>query len=140
MGCQPCTYLHVKLLNCYRRRGKIHWLNIHSFNYIEVFVEILLRCYGQKCLLLSIIKENLYSHKTFAVVHKNHKSLAQQIFPCLWYSFSHVATLIQTYVLVAVKGATSDISASFFVLLRARYNCKSYQQHPYTCEYTIITQ
>ena len=41
-------------------------LNVHVFNPIEVFVEILLRCLGQKCLLFSIIKERyLYSQGNF---------------------------------------------------------------------------
>ena len=41
-------------------------LNIRSFNPPKVFAEILLRCLGQNCLLLHIIKERcLYSWKNF---------------------------------------------------------------------------
>ena len=57
--------------------------HIHSFNSTEIIVEILLRCFGQKCLLLN---RGAYIHrKTFCCALENHKSLAQWIFPCLQY-------------------------------------------------------
>ena len=50
-------------------------LNIHGFSLIEVFVEILSCCLGQKYSLFSIIKErNLYSQKTFVVLLKTVKN------------------------------------------------------------------
>ena len=74
-------------------------VNIHSFNPIKVFVEILLHCFGQKSLLFSTIKErHLYSWKNFRGTLKNHEnceSLAQQIFTCLWLG-THI--YIHTYV------------------------------------------
>ena len=46
-------------------------LNVCSFNPIEFFVEILSCCLGQKCLLVSIIKERpLYLWKNLAVLMK----------------------------------------------------------------------
>ena len=45
-------------------------LNICSFNPIEAFVEILLCCLGQKCLLFSVTTEGLYSQKNF----ENHET------------------------------------------------------------------
>ena len=55
-------------------------LNIHSFNRIEVFAEMLLHCLSQKCLLFNVIKERcLYSWKNFHSTlknYKNHESLA----------------------------------------------------------------
>ena len=65
-------------------------LNVHSFNPIEVFAEILLCSLAQKSLLFRIIKErHLYSWENFRGTSENHekcKSLAQWIFPCLWYT------------------------------------------------------
>ena len=50
-------------------------LNVYVFNPIEVFVEILLHCLDQKCLLFSIIKErHLYSRKIFAIRLKTVKN------------------------------------------------------------------
>ena len=64
-------------------------LNVHIFNPIEVFAEILSRCLGQKCLLLSLIKErHVYSQKIFCSTLENHEkseSLAQRIFLRLQY-------------------------------------------------------
>ena len=55
-------------------------LNIRGFSIIKVFTEILLRCLGhEKC---------LYSQKNFRATPENREkreSLAQQIFPNLWY-------------------------------------------------------
>ena len=49
-------------------------LNIRGFNSIEVFVEILSRCLGQKYSLLSVIKRDACIHrKTFAVFVKSVK-------------------------------------------------------------------
>ena len=49
-------------------------LNVHGFNLIEIFTEILLCCLDQKCLLFSIIKEKcLYSQKNFCGSPENHK-------------------------------------------------------------------
>ena len=46
-------------------------LNVHGF---EVFTEILSRCLGQMCLLLSIIKErHLYSWEKFCGTPENLK-------------------------------------------------------------------
>ena len=42
----------------YRRQGKIRWAKCSRFQPLEVFVEILSRCLGQKCLLFIIIKES----------------------------------------------------------------------------------
>ena len=63
-------------------------LNICSFNPIEAFVEILLCCLGQKCLLFSVTTEGLYSQKNFTVLLKIMKprKLSQSIFPWLQYS------------------------------------------------------
>ena len=53
-------------------------LNVHGF---EVFTEILSRCLGQMCLLLSIIKErHLYSREKFCGTTEKCESLAQQSF------------------------------------------------------------
>ena len=64
-------------------------LNICSFSAIEVFMEILPRCFGHKCSLFSATKErSLYSRKNFCGTPENrekHESLAQQIFPRLQY-------------------------------------------------------
>ena len=61
-------------------------LNNRGFGFIEVFVEILLHCLSQKCLLFSKIKERcLYSRKIFCGTLKNSESLAQQIVPHSWY-------------------------------------------------------
>ena len=50
-------------------------LNIHSFNPTGVFMEILSRCLGQKCLLFSMVKERcLYSRKNFCSTFENVKS------------------------------------------------------------------
>ena len=68
---------------------KFAGLNIRGFSAIEVFAEIVLHCLGHKYLLFCIIKErHLYSQKNFGDTPENrekHKSLAQQIFPCLRY-------------------------------------------------------
>ena len=48
-------------------------LNINGFNPIEVFVEVLLRCLGQKC-LFSVIKERcLYSQENLHDTLENHE-------------------------------------------------------------------
>ena len=64
-------------------------LNICSFSVIKVSKEILLCCLGHKCQLFSTIKErHLNSRKNSHGTpenHEKHKSLAQQIFPCLRY-------------------------------------------------------
>ena len=64
-------------------------LNVRSFNPIEVFTEILLRCLHQKCLLFGITKEGcLYSWEKVRGTlekHEKHESLAQRIFPHLQY-------------------------------------------------------
>ena len=68
---------------------KFAGLNVPVFNPIEVFVEILSCCLGQKCLLFSIIKErHLYSWENFRGILENREKrecLARQIFPRLWY-------------------------------------------------------
>ena len=55
-----------------------------QFQPIEVFMEILSNCLGQKCLSFSIIKEgHLYSRENFYGTLDNrekHKGLAQQIY------------------------------------------------------------
>ena len=64
-------------------------LNVRSFSPIEAFTEIPTHCLGQKCLLISLIKERcLYSRENFHRTLENCqklKSLAQQIFPRLQY-------------------------------------------------------
>ena len=55
-------------------------LNVHGFNPIEVFAEIVSHYFGQKCLLFSIIKERLlYSRRNFhgPGSPENHESLVQ---------------------------------------------------------------
>ena len=50
-------------------------LNVHVFNPIEVFTEILSCCLGQKCLLFIIIKErHLYSWENFCDTLENHEN------------------------------------------------------------------
>ena len=75
-------------------------LNIHGFNPIEVFMEILPCCLGQKCLLYNIIKERcLYSRKNFDNTLENCEGLAQRIFPHLQqqlYNYSVVNPQILT--------------------------------------------
>ena len=47
-------------------------LNVHVFNPNKVFVEILLHCLGQKCLLNSIINErHLYLQENFCGTLEN---------------------------------------------------------------------
>ena len=53
-------------------------LNIRSFNPIEVFTEILLCYFGQKCLLFGITKERcLYSWEKVHGTLEKHKKHAQ---------------------------------------------------------------
>ena len=55
-------------------------LNVHSFNLIEVFAKILLRCLHQKCLLFSIIIKRgtyVYSWKSFCGTLETCESLTQ---------------------------------------------------------------
>ena len=51
-------------------------LTVHSFNHSKVFVEILSRCLGQKCLSFSIIiKRGAYIYrKTFMILLKTVKN------------------------------------------------------------------
>ena len=65
-------------------------LNVRGFILIEVFVEILLCCFGQKYSLFSIIKERrIYSRKNFRGTLENREKCevykAQRIFPRLRY-------------------------------------------------------
>ena len=99
----PVVYIHSehvgKLYTC-----KLTWwmikktvegerfagLNIHGVRTIEVFMEIFSRCLGHKYSLFSIIQErHLYSRKHFRGTPVNREkceSLAQWIFPGLWYN------------------------------------------------------
>ena len=53
-------------------KEKFTGLNVHLFNPIEVFAEILSRCFGQKSLLFSTIKErHLYSWENFRSTLEN---------------------------------------------------------------------
>ena len=56
------SHSHPHMYTCMYTHNTVHGekfagLNVPVFNPIEVFVEILLCCLGQKCLLISIIKE-----------------------------------------------------------------------------------
>ena len=51
-------------------------LNVRSFNSIEVFLEILSNCLGQKCLLFIIInKRCLYSQENFLGTLENRENI-----------------------------------------------------------------
>ena len=73
-------------------RERFAGLNIHSFSAIKVFAEIFSCCLGHKYSLFSINQEShLYSWKNFRGTPENRekcKSLAQQIFPHLWYDMN----------------------------------------------------
>ena len=79
----------AKRAGLYTIDEKFTGLNIHSFSTIEVFADIFSRCLCHKYRLFSIIKErHLYSQKNFRDTPENRekpKSLAQRIFPHLWY-------------------------------------------------------
>ena len=82
------VYMHVHTHNTVDGE-KFTGLNVPIFNPIEVFMEILSCCLGQKCLLFSIIKErHLYSWEIFCGILENREKrecLARQIFPHLRY-------------------------------------------------------
>ena len=75
-------------------------LNVRVFNTIEVFVEILLRCLGRKCLLFSIIKDrHLYSQENFHGTLENRKKRK-----CLrWLGTIHVWLHHKIKMLVSAK-------------------------------------
>ena len=100
-----CVSVHAYMCVCisnylyiYRRQGKFAGLNIHSFSVIKVFTEILACYLGHECSFFSTIKErHLYSWKNFhgtSEIREKCKSLAQRIFPCLWYTYVHCFTVI----------------------------------------------
>ena len=70
-------------------RERFARLNIRGFSIIKVFTEILSCCLGHNAhYLVQLKRKNCYSWKNFRTTPENHekcKSLAQQIFPCLWY-------------------------------------------------------
>ena len=60
---------------------KFAGLNVHFFNPIEVFAEILSLCLGQKSLLFSTIKErHLYSWENFCSTLENHEKWKTRMF------------------------------------------------------------
>ena len=66
---------------------KVAGLNIHVFSPMKFFAEILSRCIGHQCSLLTYCKAK-NSRENFCGKLKNHEnseSLAQRIFPCLRY-------------------------------------------------------
>ena len=85
---------HRKVVNSYLKftidKERFSGINICSFSAIKVFTEILSHCLGHKYSLFITIKErHLYSWKNFHSTLENHEkreSLAQWIFPRLWYS------------------------------------------------------
>ena len=108
-------------------------LNVHGFNPIEVFMEILSHCLGQKCLLLSNIEvlilllSNIevlillyHSWGKFGMNISNHekcRSLAQQIFACIWYIIImlyriRVITVVNSLLLLVTPQATLSVTSS----------------------------
>ena len=74
-----------------RRQGKICWTKHLCFQPHWSFWEIVSHCLGHKCLWFSMIKErrlNIFTRETCGTLenHEKCKSLAQQIFPRLWYT------------------------------------------------------
>ena len=67
----PYHSLYIPYIDMERFAG----LHICSFNPIEVFCEIVLRCLGQKCLLISINKERCLSQKKFRDTLENMKTM-----------------------------------------------------------------
>ena len=71
----------------YRRRGKIHWAKHSRFQPYEVFHR---NTFAASALATSVyylpIANN--SQENFHGTLKNYENLAQQIFPCLRYSYS----------------------------------------------------
>ena len=62
-------------------KEKFTGLNVHFFNPIEVFTEILSRCFGQKSLLFSTIKErHLYSWENFRSTLENREKWKTRMF------------------------------------------------------------
>ena len=76
---------------CTINRKRFAGLNIHGFSPIKFFMGVLLQCLGQGAYYLTIGK---YSRENFHGTLKNHESLAQQIFPCVWYMYAYVHTYI----------------------------------------------
>ena len=98
-------------------------LNVHGFNPIEVFMEILSHCLGQKCLLLSNIEVLIllyHSWGKFGMNISNHekcRSLAQQIFACIWYIIImlyriRVITVVNSLLLLVTPQATLSVTSS----------------------------
>ena len=68
-------------------------LNVHVFNPIEVFAEILLHCLSHRYLLFSIINERHIFLGNFSGIlenHEKHNCSAQQKFTCLEYPILYV--------------------------------------------------
>ena len=64
------------------RHGKIRWVKHSRIQSYEIYVEILSRCIGHQCLLLTYVAKN--SRENFCGTIKNpenHENLAQRIFP-----------------------------------------------------------
>ena len=57
-------------------------LNIRGFSFMKFFVKILSRCIGHQCYYLPIAKN---SWENICGNHEYSESLAQRIFPHLWY-------------------------------------------------------
>ena len=85
-------------------RERFAGLNVRGFSHIEVFVEILSRCLGQKCFLFSIIKRGVYIHgKTFVVLLKTMKNTKVQPSKSFHvYSRTHFDRLYQSWILCSL--------------------------------------
>ena len=69
-----CMCVSVSVCVCTVDRKRFTGLYVCGFNPIKVFVEILLHCLGQKCLLFNIIKERcLNSWENFHGIFENHE-------------------------------------------------------------------